>query len=78
MVLNSYGAEAAFAPADPPEPTAKPGHVVVEVAATSVNTVYTMIRDIGEDLPLSPALPAVLDMEFAGTITAIGEGVTGH
>lgn len=78
MVLNSYGVEAVFAPADLPDPTAKPGHVVVKVAATSVNTVDTMIRNMGEDLPLSPAVPAVLGMDFAGTISAIGEGVTGY
>ncbi|KAJ9460442.1 2-methylene-furan-3-one reductase [Diplonema papillatum] len=34
-----------------------------------------MIRAKGPDLPLSPALPAVLGMDFAGTIEAVGEGV---
>lgn len=49
----------------------------MRVAATSINTVDTMIRQMGKDLPLSPDLPAVLGMDFAGTIEAIGEGVTG-
>jgi alcohol dehydrogenase len=49
--------------------------VVVRVAATSVNTVDTMIRQLGKDLPLSPDLPAVLGMDFAGTVEAVGEGV---
>jgi alcohol dehydrogenase len=35
-----------------------------------------MIKDIGNDLPLSPALPAVLGMDFAGVIEEVGEGVT--
>jgi len=77
MVLNEYGADAEFQLAEFSQPTVKTGHVVVRVAATSVNTVDTMIRQMGKDLPLSPDLPAVLGMDFAGTIEAVGEGVTG-
>ncbi|MEO9587447.1 MULTISPECIES: zinc-dependent alcohol dehydrogenase family protein [Marinobacter] len=77
MVLNQYGPEAAFEQADMPAPSALSGQVIVRVAATSINTVDTMIRQMGKDLPLSPDLPAVLGMDFAGTIEAVGEGVTG-
>lgn len=77
MVLNEYGATAEFKLSELPKPAAKAGHVVVRVAASSVNTVDTMIRQMGKDLPLSPGLPAVLGMDFAGTIDAVGEGVTG-
>jgi alcohol dehydrogenase len=73
MVLNEYGADVALQPADLPEPSVKPGHVVVRIAATGVKTVDTMICQMGQDLPLSPALPAVLGMDFAGTIEAVGE-----
>jgi len=76
MTLKSYGPTAAFEQVTLPDPVAAPGHVVVKVAATSVNTVDTMIRAMGADLPLSPALPAVLGMDFAGTVTAVGDGVT--
>ncbi|EEE38447.1 alcohol dehydrogenase, zinc-binding domain protein [Rhodobacteraceae bacterium KLH11] len=76
MVLNSYGPDAQFEPAEMPDPVATSGHVVVKVAAVSVNTVDTMIRSMGEALPLSPALPAVLGMDFAGTVVAVGDGVT--
>lgn len=76
MVLNTYGPDAQFVPAEMPDPVAAPGHVVVKVAATSVNTVDTMIRSMGAELPLSPALPAVLGMDFAGTVVALGDGVT--
>jgi len=34
-----------------------------------------MIHEIGEELPLSQALPAVLGRDFAGTDEAAGEGV---
>ncbi len=77
MILNTYGETSVFEAAALPTPTAKAAHVVVKIAATSVNTVDTMIRVMGSDLPLSPALPAVLGMDFAGTITEVGQGVTG-
>lgn len=77
MILNAYGETAAFEAADLPTPAVKPGHVLVRVAATSVNTVDTMIRSMGKDLPLSPDLPAVLGMDFAGAVEAIGDGVEG-
>ena len=77
MVLHDYGDNATFNLSDMPQPTVKVGHVLVRVAATSVNTVDTMIRQLGqENLPLSPDLPAVLGMDFAGTVEAVGEGVS--
>lgn len=77
MILEEYGDEASFRAADLPVPEIKPGHVLLRVAASSVNTVDTMIRRMGqEELPLSPDLPAVLGMDFAGTIEAVGDGVT--
>lgn len=76
MILNQYGDNAEFQSAELAQPTVKPGHVLVRVAATSVNTVDTMIRQMGKDLPLSPNLPAVLGMDFAGTVEAVGEGVS--
>lgn len=76
MALNEYGDNAEFQLTELPRPSVKTGHVVVRVAATSVNMVDTMIRQMGKDLPLSPDLPAVLGMDFAGTIEAVGEGVT--
>lgn len=78
MVLNAYGENAIFEPADLPAPEAAPGQVLVRIAATSVNTVDTMIRTMGqENLPFAPDLPAVLGMDFAGTIESVGEGVAG-
>lgn len=77
MILRAYGADAPFQAAELTQPSVKAGHVVVRIAASSVNTVDTIIRQMGQDLPLSPALPAVLGMDFAGTIDAVGDGVTG-
>lgn len=78
MILNEYGENAKFQLTELPRPAVQAGHVIVRVAATSVNTVDTMIRQLGqENLPLSPDLPAVLGMDFAGTVEAVGYGVTG-
>ena len=78
MILNSYGASATFEAAEVDQPEIKPGHLLVKIAASSVNTVDTMIRNMGKDLPLSPATPAILGMDFAGTVEAVGEGVKGY
>ena len=75
MILNAYGANAAFETAEVAKPEVKAGHVLVKIAASSVNTVDTMIRSMGKDLPLSPDTPAILGMDFAGTVEAVGDGV---
>lgn len=76
MVLNEYGDNAEFQSTELPQPAVKAGHVLVRIAASSVNTVDTMIRQMGKDLPLSPNTPAVLGMDFAGVVEAVGEGAS--
>lgn len=80
MVVNKFGGSDVFELADMPKPEVKAGHVVVKVAASSVNTVDTMIRQMGADLaPITPAHSnAILGMDFAGTVEAVGEGVTNY
>ncbi|WP_304071855.1 zinc-dependent alcohol dehydrogenase family protein [Maricaulis maris] len=76
MILNSYGEDAPFEATELARPEPTPGHVLIRIAATSVNTVDTMIRQLGQEkLPLAPDLPARLGMDFAGTIEAVGDGV---
>lgn len=78
MIVSAYGADAEFEPVSLPMPRTESGHVLVKIAASSVNTVDTMIRTMGKDLPLSPDTPAILGMDFAGTIESVGEGVAGY
>ncbi|OKY26438.1 zinc-dependent alcohol dehydrogenase family protein [Thalassotalea sp. PP2-459] len=78
MIVNSFGSENVFEASKITKPQVKAGHVLIKVAATSVNTVDTMIRAMGDDLPIAPALPAVLGMDFAGTVEEVGEGVTDY
>jgi len=75
MVINTYGADAFFEEQELPIPTLQSGEVLIKIAASSVNTVDTMIRKMGKDLPLSPDTPAILGMDFAGTIEATSDDV---
>ncbi len=75
MIITEYGENAKFEPKDIDKPQIKTNEILVKIAASSVNTVDTMIRNMGPNLPLSPAAPALLGMDFAGTIEAVGEDV---
>ena len=76
--LNQFGEGAPFEIAEIDRPKPAVGQVLVRVAATSVNTVDTMIRNLGpENLPFAPQAPAILGMDFAGTVEEVGEEVEG-
>ena len=77
MIINAYGEDAQFEAVQVDTPEVRSGHVLVRISASSVNTVDTMIRTMGKDLPLSPDTPAILGMDFAGTIEELGADVEG-
>ncbi len=77
MLIKNYGENAQFEVQEIDKPDVKAGHLLIKIAASSVNTVDTMIRKMGKDLPLSPDAPALLGMDFAGTVEAVGEDVQG-
>ena len=74
QILRSFGATPDFAAADIPKPELKPGHVLVRVAATSVNPVDIKMRTLAPPFASKP--PAVMGMDVAGVVEAAGEGVT--
>ncbi len=76
IVIDQFGTADVLRLADVPEPTAGPGQVLVEIAASSVNTADVKARELGQALDFVPPLPAQLGMDFAGTVRAVGEGVT--
>ncbi|MEM9647633.1 MAG: zinc-dependent alcohol dehydrogenase family protein [Bacteroidota bacterium] len=76
MIINTYGPNAVFEEQEVKTPKLKSGEVLIKIAASSVNTVDTMIRKMGKDLPLSPDTPAILGMDFAGAIEAIADDVS--
>ncbi|TXK72037.1 zinc-dependent alcohol dehydrogenase family protein [Mesonia sp. K4-1] len=75
MLIKEYGENANFEVSEIEKPEVKANHVLVKIAASSVNTIDMMIKNMGSDLPLSPASPALLGMDFSGTVEAVGEGV---
>ncbi|WP_430425827.1 zinc-dependent alcohol dehydrogenase family protein [Maribacter litoralis] len=77
MLLNSYGENANFEVSEIAKPEVTANHVLVKIAGSSVNTIDTMIKNMGNDLPLSPATPALLGMDFSGIVEAVGDGVEG-
>jgi NADPH2:quinone reductase len=59
---------------DVPQPAPGPGEAVVRHAAVGLNYIDVYFRT---GLYKPPALPAVIGMEAAGTVQAVGEGVSG-
>lgn len=76
MIRNNGGPEV-FELAEIERPAAGPGQVLIEVAASSVNTADLMARSMGPVVAFIPKPPAILGMDFAGTVAAVGEGVKG-
>ncbi len=76
MVIHEFGPPNVFRAEMIPRPEVLPGHVLIRVAATSVNPLDYKIRRNGSAIPFSPALPAVLQGDVAGVIEAVGEHVT--
>ena len=75
ILLKEHGGVEGFSVDEIPEPEVRPGHLLVKVAASSVNPVDYKIRQ--GLLPVGPVLPGILHGDMAGTITQVGEGVEG-
>jgi NADPH2:quinone reductase len=73
IVVNRTGGPAVLEYTDGPEPVAGPGRLLIKVAAAGVNfiDVYHRTGTYQRPLPFTPG------SEFAGTVEAVGEGVTG-
>ncbi|MBD0269319.1 MAG: zinc-dependent alcohol dehydrogenase family protein [Cyanobacteria bacterium Co-bin8] len=74
IVIERFGEPTVFQTADLPMPKVLPHHILIRVAATSINPVDVKIR-AGAVADIAPAFPAVLHGDVAGVITAIGNGV---
>jgi len=75
MTLNGFGGADVFELADLPKPQLRRGHVLVRVAATSLNPIDYKIRS-GLLKALAPE-SGVLGFDLAGTIEELGDGVEG-
>ena len=72
-MLDAAGAAFRIAPA--PRPAPQPGQVLVRIAASAVNPLDIKIR-AGQAAHARQPLPAILGLDLAGTVEAVGDGVT--
>lgn len=72
-ILDHPGA--AFRIATLPRPTPQPGQVLVRIEASAVNPLDIKIR-AGQAAHARQPLPAVLGIDLAGIVEAVGDGVT--
>ncbi|WP_338469315.1 zinc-dependent alcohol dehydrogenase family protein [Niallia sp. XMNu-256] len=75
QVVRQFGDATVFQLEDIPVPTILPGHVLIEVKATSVNPIDTKVRS-GAVPAVSPDFPAILHGDVAGIVKEVGAGVT--
>ncbi|MFH8533947.1 NADP-dependent oxidoreductase [Streptomyces tendae] len=76
--FHEFGSPEVLRYEDVDRPVPGPGQVLVRVAATSFNPVDDHIRAgvLAEMIPI--ALPYVPGIDVAGTVTELGDGVSGH
>ncbi|WP_084965213.1 quinone oxidoreductase family protein [Thermoactinospora rubra] len=73
IVVSATGGPEVLQYAERPDPSPGPGEVLIDVAAAGVN--YIDVYHRSGVYPLD--LPAVIGSEGAGTVSAVGDGVTG-
>lgn len=76
VVMEKFGDPSVLVPAEVPVPEPGPGQVRVRVAAAGVNPIDARIRSGSMKDMFPTPLPAVPGMDIAGTIDALGPGVT--
>ncbi|GAA0506228.1 NADPH:quinone reductase [Paractinoplanes deccanensis] len=76
IVARDFGPPEGFELADVPVPQAGPGQIQVRIAAASLNPGDLVIPSGAYPVPLT--FPHVLGNDFAGTVTAVGDGVTAY
>lgn len=75
MTIESFGEPSVFKQKSVTKPALLPGHVLIDVKASSINPLDIKIRE--ETLgAISPPFPAILHGDVAGVVTAVGEGVS--
>ncbi|MFF1674759.1 zinc-binding alcohol dehydrogenase family protein [Streptomyces sp. NPDC058256] len=73
--IDEFGGPEVLVPVDVSDPVAGPGQVLVRVVAAGVNRVDALVRaGVYHRAGRPPLIPGV---EAAGTVAAVGEGVTG-
>src|SRR5580704_17442687 len=74
VVCNELGPPSLLRVEERPDPEARPGQVVVDVAAAGVNYVDALF--VAGQYQIKPAVPFVPGTESAGTVSGVGGGVS--
>lgn len=77
VMLHQYGDADELRYETVPAPVASPGEILVRVAAAAVNPVDVKARKGVMDVFVPVQFPARIGGDLAGTVEAVGEGVTG-
>nr|WP_295970771.1 zinc-dependent alcohol dehydrogenase family protein [uncultured Bacillus sp.] len=75
QVIRTFGGPFVFQLEDIPIPEVKPGYVLIQVKATSVNPIDTKVRG-GLFPDVADEFPVVIHGDVAGVVAEVGEGVT--
>lgn len=75
QIIQAFGKPSVFQYREISKPELQPGHVLIQVKATSVNPIDTKVR-AGAVPAVAPEFPAVLHGDVAGLVCGVGEGVT--
>jgi NADPH:quinone reductase-like Zn-dependent oxidoreductase len=74
VLMDQHGGADVLYLGDAPDPKAKPGEIVVDIVAASVNGADWKVRE-GKAAQV-PHFPYILGRDFSGVVSAVGEGVT--
>ncbi len=75
QIVRTPGSADCFEFTEVEKPTLRPGHIIVQMKATSVNPIDTKVR--ARQLPFSPPYPAILHADFAGVVAEVAPDVKG-
>ena len=75
VLLTGHGGPEMLRLGEAPDPAARPGEVVVDVHAASVNAADYKVR-LGGGGSSGLKLPYILGRDFSGVVSALGPGVT--
>ena len=75
VVFHEFGSSDVVQIEELPDPTADPGEVVIDVAASALNHLDVDVREGVSRFPVD--LPHVLGIEPVGRISELGDGVDG-
>ncbi len=74
--IHEFGGPDKLVYEDAPKPEAEDGKVLIKIAAAGINPVDSMIEAGKMEAMVTHALPLILGWDVAGTVEAVGPGVT--